>query len=197
MPDFDFKLITGTAAGLLSFVSYIPYIRGMVLRRNEPHPYSWLIWGITTTTVAFGVLIGGGGYGVIPVFAWAILSSTVFLLSLRYGTKNITTWDAVAFAAAFGAIVLWWQFHAPLPAMLALTLIDALAYLPTIRKSYEEPRSESLSAWTLFSLVPCFGLLALSEYTLLTTVYLLMSLAMNVFVMVICLSRRHAVPKPL
>ena len=190
------KLFAGILAVLFAFVSYLPYLQGMFAKTIQPHPYTWLIWTITTGTAALGVWHGGGGYGAFPLLLWTLLTCMIFFLSLKYGTKNITTSDIALLFLALVAILLWWQFHAPLLSILMITGIDALGYLPTFRKSFAEPWSESILSWALFTLTAFFGLLALTTYNFLTAIYLTMSASANVIVIAICLARRKSIPKP-
>jgi len=191
----DFKIVATVLSLVLGALSYIPYIRSMVRRQTTPHPYTWLIWSITTGTAAVGGWYGGGGYGVLLLALWSALTFLVFLLSFKYGTKNITKGDVALLVLAFVAILVWWQLHAPLISILMVTAIDAFGYVPTIRKSFEEPWSESLSSWFLFTVTALIGLVALAQYNFLTVVYFAMSATLNSIVMGICLFRRRSIPK--
>ncbi|MDE2079653.1 MAG: hypothetical protein KGI73_04710 [Patescibacteria group bacterium] len=197
MPLGELKTAAGIAAAVLSFLSYVPYLTDMFRGRTKPHPYTWLVWGITTGTAAAGAWYGGGGFGAAPLFFWTALTFFVFFLSLRYGTKDITWMDAVFLVLALAAIVVWWQLKNPVLAVSMVTAVDALGYFPTFRKLIAEPWSESLISWTLFTATACAGLLALSAYNYLTVVYLAMSATANVLVITLSLFRRRAVPKPI
>lgn len=168
----------------------------MVLRHTTPHPYTWLIWSITTGTAAVGGWYGGGGYGVALLVLWSVLTFLVFLLSFKYGTKNITKGDVALLVLTILAILVWWQLHAPLLSILMVTAIDAFGYIPTIRKVFEEPWSESLVSWFLFTMTALIGLVALAQYNFLTVVYLAMSATLNSIVIGTCLLRRKQIQKP-
>ncbi len=191
----DFKIIATALALFLGAISYVPYVRSIVLRKTTPHPYTWLIWAITTGTAAVGGWYGGGGTGVALLFLWSVLTFLIFLLSFKYGTKNITKGDVILLVLALLAILVWWQLHAPLLSILMVTAIDAFAYVPTIRKVFEEPWSESMFSWFLFTLTTLIGLVALAQYNFLTVVYLAMSATLNSIVIGICLLRRRKIVK--
>lgn len=197
MPLGQLQAVAGIVAAVLSVLSYVPYFADMYRGRTKPRPYTWLVWGITTGTAAAGAWYGGGGFGAVPLLVWTALTFFVFFLSLRFGTKNITRTDALFLILALSAIVLWWQLKNPVLAVTLVTIVDALGYLPTLRKLLAEPWSESLISWTLFTATACAGLLALSAYNYLTVVYLAMSVTANVLVISLSLWRRRAVPRPL
>jgi hypothetical protein len=124
------------------------------------------------------------------------LVAVVFLLSFKYGTKNITRSDTGILVLALLAVVVWWQTNNPLYAVLMVTVIDALGYIPTLRKSWGEPYSETLSFWFTMILVTILTILSLSEYNLLTLTYLGMLVIANMVVLVFCGLRRRYVQKP-
>jgi len=146
----DYKTIfsvIGVVIGLL--VSY-PYIRDIFLLKTKPHIYTWLIWTITTATATFAAYHGNGGWALLNLVAMTSITSFIFLLSIKYGTKNITLWDTVILIATLFAIFIWWQLKQPLISVLMVTAIDVLGYVPSFRKSWQEPWSETLISWLGF-----------------------------------------------
>ena len=193
----EYKALFAILSAALAFISYIPYAHDMLRGRTKPHLYTWLIWSITTGTATVALWYGGGGYGAISQTFATILTVLFLILSFRYGTKNVTRGDTAVLAIALLAIVLWWLLDNPLLAVFMVTGIDVFGYIPSYRKSFEEPWSETVFSWFLFTLSNTFALLSLSEYNLLTTTYLLVAgVATNLVLILICLVRRLTVPKP-
>ncbi len=124
---------------------------------------------------------------------WDDVCVFCFLLSLKYGTKNITKGDTVVLIAAFLAIIVWWQLHNPLLAVFMVSAIDVLGYLPSFRKTFAEPWTETPVSWAIFSLANIINILALSEYNFLTLTYLVAITAANLILLTICLARRRVV----
>ncbi|MCK5085579.1 hypothetical protein KAK05_02610, partial [Candidatus Parcubacteria bacterium] len=89
----DYKLIIAIIAASLVVIAYIPYFKDIFARKTKPHLFTWLIWGITQGTAIAALLHGGGKFGSISLIVGAILVFVVFLLSFKYGTKDITTSD--------------------------------------------------------------------------------------------------------
>lgn len=189
---FDFKVLFSALAALCSIAAYVPYLREIFAGRTKPHAFTWLIWMLTTTTAAAGGWAGGGGWGAANQTLSAFLTVLFFLLSLWYGTKNITKSDTTILLLALIAIALWWRFNSPLLAVWMVTAIDAAAYIPTFRKSFSEPLTESLFAWTLFTFYALFALLALREYNALTVPYLLMTAIANAALALFLFVRRRS-----
>jgi hypothetical protein len=194
---FDVKIIFAILSALFSIGAYFPYLKDMLAGKTKPHVYTWLIWTLTTSTATAGLWHGGGGYAAVSQTIATILTFIFFLLSFKYGTKNITLGDTILLLLASAAIFVWWFLHNPLLAVLMVAAIDAIGYIPTFRKSFEEPWSESILSWVLFNLGIAFSLLALAQYNLLTLPVLLMSFVANSILIAICFFRRAAVETPI
>lgn len=193
----DWKTILAVASVLTGIISFIPYFSQMLRRKTKPHAYTWLIWTLTFGTAAASIEHGGGGEILaIGLGTQVVLVFLVFLLSLRYGTKNITPGDTAALVVALLAIFVWWGLESPLWGLLLATGIDLVGYLPTYRKSFNEPWSEDLLSWVGYSLAPTLSLLALFEYNLLTVTYSTATLAANLMLLGLLLYRRRFVQKP-
>ena len=196
MIPFDPKILFAVGAAVVGIAAFIPYVRDMLRGTTRPHAYTWLIWTLTQGTATAGLWYGGGGYAAVGLSAGTAFIFITFLLSLAYGTKNITASDTGVLLLALAAILFWWLFNSPLLAVTIVTVADALGYAPSIRKSFEEPWSESLVTWGMFTLSALLSILALGAYTPLTLMYLVMSVSLNIALMTVCLTRRHSIPKP-
>ncbi len=193
----DWKSIFGVLAALAVILAYVPYLRSIFRRETEPHAYTWLIWAITVATAGAGVWFGGGGFWVTLGFAIStFLVSVVFLLSFKYGTKNVTRGDAIVLVFALLATFVWWGLDNPALAVLMATGIDLLGYIPTYRKSFAEPWSENVQGWIGYAIAPLLSLFALHEYNLMTATYEFAVLAANIGLLVLLLIRQRTVPKP-
>ena len=192
----DTKIILTIIATVIGVVAFIPYLKDTFSLRTKPHAYSWLIWTITMGTAVVGIWYGGGGWGALNLTVGTLFVFAVFLFSLKYGEKNITRSDTVILIAALLAIVVWWQLDKPLISVLMVSAIDVIGYIPSFRKSYQEPWSETLISWILFSVSNIFAILALKEYNLLTVTYLAATTSANIALFLFCFFRRQFVPKP-
>jgi glucose uptake protein GlcU len=67
---------------------------------------------------------------------------------------------------------MWWQLDHPEWAIITIALIDLLGFLPTFRKTWHDPTSESFFAWVLFLLGNIAALLALTTYSIMTSFYI-------------------------
>lgn len=183
-------------ATVIGIAAFFPYLGDIFLLKTKPHAYTWLIWSITQGTAIFGIWYGGGSWGALNLTVGTIFVIVVFLFSLKYGTKNITKSDTAILIAALCAILVWWFLKQPLISVIMVSAIDVIGYIPSFRKSYQEPWSETLVSWVLFSAGNLFAILALNKYNLLTMTYLVAITLANVALFAICFFRRQSIPKP-
>lgn len=187
------KDIIGLVAVALTFIGYVPYIRDTIKGKTTPHVYTWFVWGLVTA-IAFGLQVSDkAGPGAYVTLAAATVSFVIFGFGLRQGSKNITRSDTVFFALALVALALWLVVKQPVPAVILASAIDMLGFIPTIRKSWHKPHSETLISYQTNTLRFGLALLALQHYSLITMLYPLTWITANAAFSVFLVIRRRAV----
>ena len=189
----DIKIIFAVLSTILGIMGFAPYLRDVLSKKTKPHIFTWIIWAITQGTATAGLLYGNGGYGAIPMIISVSLTSLVVLLSLRTGEKNITKSDKIIFLAAIFAIFIWWKLENPILAILMVSAIDAIGYIPTFRKSYNKPWTETVFSWGTFAIANVMAILALENYNLLTTSYLATITSANILLAIFLIIRRKTI----
>jgi hypothetical protein len=190
----DTKVLLGVCSLVVASIGYIPYIRDILARKTKPHAYSWLVWA-ALAVVGFGIQVEGkGGPG-----AWLLgltVAATVFIfvLSLRYGHKDIQLVDKISLLVAAVAFVFWVVTDQPLTAAILITLVEAIGgFFPTFRKSYDHPYEETVFTYCAYAISIVFSLAALENYALANIFYPGVVFFMNVGVIVFLLARRSQV----
>lgn len=168
----EFKLIFGIASSILAIVSFIPYIRDILKRKTEPHTYSWLIWTILQTVGVLAQFKEGAGYGAWALGIGAIFCFIIFLLSLKYGTKNISPFDTFCLFASAVTILIYIGIENPVWAVISVAIIDFVGFLPTFRKGFEEPFSETVSTFAMSGVANVLSIIALQNYNVTTVFYI-------------------------
>lgn len=196
MNFLDYKLIVSLIATALTAYGYYPYIRDIFLKKTTPHLYTWMVWVITYGTATIAIWRGGGKFGTISMAIGAVLVLTVCLLSFKYGSKNVKRSDTFSLVAALAAIAVWWGLDNPFLAVLMVSTIDGIGYIPTFRKSFEEPWSETLLFWFIMAAINVLLLISLAEYNFLTVAYPITLVVANSTVWSICFFRRKGIAKP-
>ena len=190
----NISIFLGLLGGLLIAGSFVPYIRDILKANTEPHVYTWFIWSITHSIAAVAVFEGNGGFfAALSVASGGLLSFIIFLLSLKHGARNITFFDTITMITAMLAVFMWWRLDHPEWAIITIAAIDLLGFLPTYRKTWHKPQSESVTAWTLYALGNVAALLALATYSIMTSFYIIvMIVASTALVAVIMFRKRRS-----
>ncbi len=167
----DLKTTISVIAVVLTFVGYFPYIRDTLNGKTTPHIYTWFIWALVTA-IAFGLQVqGGAGAGAWITLSIVIACFTVFLLGLRNGKQDITKLDTLFLILSFIALFLWVIAKQPVLSVILVSLTDMLGFVPTIRKSWNKPHSETLFLYGLNTFRHGLSLFALQQYSIVTWLY--------------------------
>ena len=165
------KIIIGLIAGIIGGLCFIPYIKDIFLFKTKPHMYTWLIWSLLQITSVIIMLNNGSGIGALPFAVGSLLCGFVFILSFKYGTKNVTLSDTVCLIGALIALFFYIFLKNPVASIILVCVIDLIGFIPTFRKSYVEPKTETSSTYIVSAFSSILAVIALTNYSLITMLY--------------------------
>jgi len=119
-----------------------------------------------------------------------MISFIFVLLSIKYGFKGITRTDWLTFIAGLISIPVWILTNNPLWSVIIITVIDALAFFPTFRKSWKEPTTEPAITYALSSLKFLIAIFALEAITATTLLYPFSLVIMNAAFVIMLMYRK-------
>lgn len=189
--NLNFSTMFALLSAVVGLFTFAPYIRDIFLGKTTPHSYSWLIWATLQITGATAMFNSNAGWGITPLVMGAALCVSVFLLSLKYGTKNVTRFDAICLVSALAVFCFYLVTKEALVSIILVSVIDVIGFLPTFRKAYEEPHSETVSTYILSAVADGLALGALSSFSLTNTLYLFTLIVVDSACSVMILNRRH------
>ncbi len=173
------KTTIAIIAGLLAIVGNIPYLRDIIRKRVQPHPYTWLVWSIVSCIVFFGQVAKGAGIGALPTAASEIFTIIIFFFSLRYGFKNIRKIDTLFLVIALLGIIPWILTKDPTISVIIAVSIDLVAFLPTIRKTWIRPETETPVLYAMNVLRHILMLISLQAYNIATVLHSIVMITTN------------------
>jgi hypothetical protein len=185
------KDFVAVVAVIISVASYIPYLIGIRRRTNKPHAYSWLVWTIVTWIIFAAQISSGAGLAAVLFAVIGVFCLVIFILSIFYGEKNRTRRDLVLLILALLAVVAWVVTKNPTLSVILATLVDILAFGPTIRKCWRRPFEETITTHAMVGVSYGLTLLALSSYSFDTIFYPGVMTVMNSSFVGYILWRRH------
>ena len=169
------ELIKNSAAVLaigIALIAYIPYLIDMFRGKNKPHLYTWISIFLITVVVAWIQVIGGAGVGALPTIIGAAVNGVILFYCFKYGTKDIAPIDRLCLAISILGIVAYVLLQGqPVIALAVVTVAEVVSFVPTFRKTRNDPYSESLTSYYLLMLKLALILVALESYNLLTVSY--------------------------
>lgn len=158
-------------AALLVIAGNLPYLWDIIQGRVRPHPYTWMVWTIVSGIVFFGQIAKGAGVGALPTAASEIFTVIIFFLSLRYGFKDISKEDTAFLGLALIGVALWMITHDPTLSVIIAVSIDLIAFVPTLRKTFRHPTSETPILFSTNVVRHVLALLSLESYNIATVLH--------------------------
>lgn len=189
------KETIGVIAAILTFVSYVPYLINIVRGKTHPHIYTWGLWGLLTLLIFALQISDGAGPGAYVTLFAGLMCLAVIILSLRYGKRDITLSDKVVAILSLVAIGLWLIADQPVLSIILVTIADMLAFIPTVRKSWNKPYTETLSLYITNSLRFILVLFALDNYSILTSLWVVAWIVANILFSITLIIRRRQLTK--
>jgi hypothetical protein len=182
----------GILAIVIGFIGYVPYFRTIFSGKTKPHAFTWFVWGLLTAIAFAGQIAGKGGAGAWVTGFTAFISFTIFVLALAKGKKDFPVADWLCLVGCMLALALWAFTNDPLSAIILITVIDMIAFIPTFRKSFNKPYSEPAFTYTLSGLKFLIGIIALEELSAVTVIYpASLVLTNSLFVLMILVQRKR------
>src|SRR3989339_176926 len=105
--------------------------------------------------------------------------------------KNIIG-DVLFLFFCFPAIPLWLIVKQPVLSIILLSAIDMLGFAPTVRKSWNDPYSETLSFYIITTFRHGLSVVALTQYNIITVLFPVSWVVANaLFSVVLIIRRKH------
>src|SRR3989338_276087 len=173
-------------AGILALIGNIPYLRDILQKKVTPHAYTWLLWTIVSGIIFFGQVAKGAGLGALPTAVSETFTLIIFLFSLKYGFKHITKTDTIFLIIALLGIIPWILTKDPTASVIIVVSIDLIAFIPTLRKTWKYPRTETPLLYRSEERRHFLALFSLQAYNVATTLHsfamILTNLLMTIFI---------------
>lgn len=182
---------TAIIAAILAIVGNVPYLYDIVKKRVTPHPYTWFVWSIVSCIIFFGQIAKGAGIGALPTAASEIFTIIIFLFSLQYGFKHIKKLDTFFLIVALLGIIPWIMTKDPTYSVIIAVCIDLVAFLPTIRKTFIHPNTETPMLYSMNVLRHILMLISLKAYNVATALHSIAMITTNTLMTFLIMKKRN------
>lgn len=165
------KELFAITAVILVIVGHAPYLRDILKKKIQPHPYTWLVWTIVALITFFGQISKGAGIGALPTAVAELFTITIFIFSIRYGFKDISKSDTYFLIIALLGIIPWIITKDATISVIIAVSIDVIAYIPTIRKTWKCPKTETTLLYNVNIVRHGLTLFSLQTYNVATVIH--------------------------
>jgi hypothetical protein len=140
---FEYLVIIAAVASL---IAAIVYIRSMFVGGTKPNRVTWLMWAIAPLIGTAAALSNGVGWSILPVFMAGFSPLLIFTASFfaKKAYWKTSTFDYVCGVLSAFALIMWLLTNNPNIAIVFAIASDALASIPTLRKAWKNPETESV-----------------------------------------------------
>ncbi len=146
LTSISFEHFLVILSSLIIILGISAYIRDTISGRTKPNRVSWLLWGVLPIIATFAALDANADFwATIRVFLAGFLPLLVFLASFlnKNSYWKLTKFDLICGIFAVLAMTVWLIVDSPRLAILLSIIGEVFATLPTIRKAWKFPDSET------------------------------------------------------
>jgi len=191
----NFPLIFWILSWLFAVIFFAIYLKSILSWETKPHIYTAALYAIMTGIIFYSQIVNGAWIGSIYLGTNCLFWSIIFLLSFKYGVKDIVLTDKISLLLALFSIPIWYFTWNPFLAVVLLMIVDLFSTLPTIRKTYVDPYSEHSYVYLIEFIWIAFSIAALTTIDFINAWYLIYIMIFDVLMFLIVYYRRKVVLK--
>lgn len=134
------------ASAILSLFGATAYIRDTITGKTKPNRVSWSMWALAPLIgTAAAIAAHADRWATVRIFMAGFVPLLVFVSSFvnKKSYWKLTVFDFLCGICSILALIVWGLVNSPLLAILLAALGDGFAALPTIRKAWLNPETET------------------------------------------------------
>jgi hypothetical protein len=184
--------LLGLLGSLVLIGGDIPYILDTFAGKTKPQR---ITWGVVFLLNIIGFLnqYASGARNSLWLFgAGVLVTGTIFLSSLWFGAGGRSWLDFFAIAFSLVGVYLWLTLKEPLISVIANAVVAVVCLIPTYKKAWKQPHSETVSAY-FFGAISCvLGALSVGKLELALLLLPITSATLQIIMVAILQTRKRA-----
>lgn len=152
---------------LLSLTGSLNYVWNTIQGKTKPNRVTWFLWALAPL-VAFAAMLGEGVSFKASLMTFMVGFGPLLVFLSSFVNKNsvwkLTRFDMICGLLSLVGVIAWFVTRTGEVAILFSIVADGLALLPTLRKSFEDPESESDLVFLFASINAAITLLAVKTW---------------------------------
>jgi NADH:ubiquinone oxidoreductase subunit 2 (subunit N) len=151
-------------SAILILIASPPYIFDIIKRKTKPERITWLIFSVLGVIAFVSQTLLGASWSLLFSGIDTLASILIFCLSLEYGMGGYTRLDITALIIAATGVTIAIFVNQPIISLLGVILADVSGVALTIKKTYEDPKSETTITWLLIGTASLFGIFSIKSF---------------------------------
>ncbi len=136
-------LILGTA-------SYVVGVKQILQGKYAPSTFSRIIWLLLSVNSFAGVVLSGSNSSILLAVIFMLGNLAICIVSFWKGTRQFGFLEYVCIGLLVVSGLVWVFFYAPILNLVISLIAHFIGGIPTYKKVWLEPQSESTGFWSLF-----------------------------------------------
>ena len=187
--DITHQSIIGIIAGIISIIAYLLYNLSILRHQTKPNKATWIILTLVGLLILISYYLEGARETIWVPIAYVVGPLIIAVLAIKWGEKGWSRLDKICLAGSGISILFWFFTNSALLTLLINILIDFLALLPTIKKSYNRPETEDRVAWLLETIASVINILAIKTWIFSIYIYPIYLIVVNGVISFLLLSK--------
>jgi len=161
----------GRISLVVSVIGALPYLWSVFKHGVRPQRTTWGIWTAVVLLSVLAYEAAGAGESVWFLIGDLLVTGSIFIASLFKGDGGWEKLDITCLAIALVGLIVWHLSNNPLWQMVGTLTADMIAIVPTIKKSLEDPLSESPSTFIGSTVASLLGIFSVGQWNVILLFY--------------------------
>jgi hypothetical protein len=184
-------------AGAVNLIGCVSYARGVLAGKNKPNRVGWSLWAIAPLIAFAAQLSQGVSWPALMTLSSGLGPLTVLLCSFvaKKAYWRLRPFDWACGGLSIVALILWAITGEGNVAIVFSICADILACLPTLRKSFTHPHTESSVTFWAGVVGVTITLFTIQHWDIATSAFPIYLLAANLVIALTINVRAHMLPE--
>ncbi|MEI6490525.1 MAG: hypothetical protein WCO16_02045 [bacterium] len=156
---------------LFGTASYFVGTKEMLQGKYSPSLFSRIIWLLLSINAFAGVILTGTSSSMILALIFLLGNLSICLVSFWKGTRDFGLTEIICTVLLVVSILIWVFFQAPLINLLISLVAHFIGGIPTYKKVWLNPKSESVGFWSLFFIASFLSLFTTETFDIYKAIF--------------------------
>jgi hypothetical protein len=185
------NMFLATLSLVISILGGAPYAVQALRGRIKPERATWGIWTVILVLSVAGYRAEGGQESSLFILGDLIITAAIFLIAIFKGSGGTSRLDRYCILLSLMGLMVWQISSDPVYQILGTVTADALALVPTIKKTLDDPDNESSIAFFSAALASLLGVISVGHWNLVLIMYPIYLYTVNLITAVTIVSAKY------